>query len=113
MICGELRLPVVFGAYLFESDMDLWLHLNWLGIKLLVENDGDHGDILGSEQLLAAVKTIIIVDLVMRIDSVLAIASIVEESGGKLLLLIACGILVSIQVTRDHSHCCRSRWLPT
>src|SRR4029079_4022769 len=45
--------------------------LFWIGIKLLVpEDDGD--DITASDHLLTAIKTILIADLVMSLDNVIA-----------------------------------------
>jgi YjbE family integral membrane protein len=173
MICGELRLPVSFGAYLFESHMDLLLNLNWLGVgqiilidillggdnaivialacrnlppvlrlkgilwgtvgaiairvilvafavtllqmpylkivggallfwigvKLLSEDSDSHGEVHGSDRLLSAIKTIIVADVVMSIDNVVAVASAAEQAGGEhQLMLVVFGILVSIPV---------------
>lgn len=81
-------LKIVGGALLF-----------WIGVKLLSEDGDDHGDIHGSDRLLSAVKTIIVADLVMSIDNVVAVASAAEQAGGDhQLLLVVFGILVSIPV---------------
>jgi YjbE family integral membrane protein len=81
-------LKIVGGALLF-----------WIGVKLLSENDDGHGDIHGSDRLLSAVKTIIVADLVMSIDNVVAVASAAEQAGGDhQLMLVVFGILVSIPV---------------
>jgi YjbE family integral membrane protein len=75
------------------------LLLLWIGIKLLAENDEGHGDIQASDKLFAAVKTIIIADLVMSIDNVIAVASAAEQAGGEhQLALVIFGILVSIPI---------------
>ena len=67
------------------------LLLFWIGIKLLVpEDDGD--DINASEHLLTAIKTILIADLVMSLDNVIAVAA---AAGGSLTLLIL-GLAISI-----------------
>lgn len=51
------------------------LLLLWIGYKLLAESGGDEGhDLEAPDKLFAAVKTIIIADLVMSLDNVLAIA---------------------------------------
>lgn len=71
--------------------------LFWIGIKLLSDND-EHGDISGSDKLLAAIKTIIVADLVMSLDNVIAIASAAEQAGEHQLLLVIFGILVSIPI---------------
>jgi predicted tellurium resistance membrane protein TerC len=47
--------------------------LLWIGIKLLTEDD-EHTDINGSDRLWGAVKTVIVADLVMSLDNVIAIA---------------------------------------
>ena len=67
--------------------------LVWIGIKLIAEEDGEGGhDVQGSDRLLAAVRTVIIADLVMSIDNVLGIAA---AARGNLLLLIF-GLVVSV-----------------
>ena len=51
------------------------LLLLWIGYKLLAESGDDDGhDLEAPDKLFAAVKTIIIADLVMSLDNVLAIA---------------------------------------
>ena len=51
------------------------LLLLWIGYKLLAESGGDdEHDLEAPDKLFAAVKTIIIADLVMSLDNVLAIA---------------------------------------
>jgi YjbE family integral membrane protein len=73
--------------------------LLWIGIKLLIEEEGSHSDIAASDQLVTAIKTIIIADLVMSIDNVIAISSIAEHAGGEhQMLLVVFGILVSIPI---------------
>ncbi len=71
--------------------------LLWIGIKLLADND-EHGEISASDKLWQAVKTIIVADLVMSIDNVIAIASAAEQAGQHQLLLVVFGILVSIPI---------------
>ncbi|HEY4316156.1 MAG TPA: TerC family protein [Herbaspirillum sp.] len=74
------------------------LLLLWIGIKLLSDDDS-HGDIAGSDRLLAAVKTIIVADLVMSVDNVLAVASAASQAAGEhQFLLVVFGILVSIPI---------------
>ena len=67
------------------------LLLFWIGIKLLIPEDDDD-DIQASDQLLAAIKTILIADLVMSLDNVIAVAA---AAGGSYLLLIL-GLAISI-----------------
>ena len=67
------------------------LLLFWIGIKLLIPEEDDE-DIQASDQLLAAIKTILIADLVMSLDNVIAVAA---AAGGSLTLLIL-GLAISI-----------------
>ena len=73
--------------------------LLWIGIKLLVPEDDGHGDIEGSDRLWTAVKTVIVADLVMSIDNVIAIAGAAESVGGDHKMpLVIFGLLVSIPI---------------
>jgi len=65
--------------------------LFWIGIKLLVPEDGDD-DIAASEHLFTAIKTILIADLVMSLDNVIAVAA---AAGGSIILLVL-GLAISI-----------------
>src|SRR5258707_12449622 len=67
------------------------LLLFWIGIKLLVPEDGDD-NINASDHLFTAIKTILIADLVMSLDNVIAVAA---AAGGSLTLLIL-GLAISI-----------------
>ena len=67
------------------------LLLFWIGIKLLVPEDGEE-DINASDHLLTAIKTILIADLVMSLDNVLAVAA---AAGGSMVLLVL-GLAISI-----------------
>ena len=67
------------------------LLLFWIGVKLLIPEDGDD-NIKASDQLLAAIKTILIADLVMSLDNVIAVAA---AAGGSITLLIL-GLAISI-----------------
>ena len=72
--------------------------LFWIGIKLLVPEDEDHGNIQGSDRLFAAIKTIIVADLVMSVDNVIAIAGAAQNAGDHSLLLVVLGLLISIPI---------------
>src|SRR5258706_7446280 len=67
------------------------LLLFWIGIKLLIPEDDDP-DINASEHLLTAIKTILIADLVMSLDNVIAVAA---AARGSMTLLIL-GLAISI-----------------
>jgi YjbE family integral membrane protein len=67
------------------------LLLFWIGVKLLTPEDDDP-DIDASDNLITAIKTILVADLVMSLDNVIAVAA---AAGGSLTLLIL-GLLISI-----------------
>jgi YjbE family integral membrane protein len=74
-------LKLIGGALLF-----------WIAVKLLVpEEDGD-GDVKSSEHLIGAIKTILIADLVMSLDNVIAVAAVAKGS----ILLLVLGLVISI-----------------
>lgn len=75
------------------------LLLVWIGVKLLVPQEEDgHANINTSDKLWGAVKTVIIADLVMSVDNVLAIAGAAETAGKHQLPLVIFGLLVSIPI---------------
>jgi len=75
------------------------LLLIWIGVKLLVpHDDDDHANINTSDKLWGAVKTVIVADLVMSVDNVLAIAGAAESAGKHQLPLVIFGLLVSIPI---------------
>ena len=76
------------------------LLLGWIGVKLLMPDDEDgHGNIEGSDRLWGAVKTVIVADLVMSVDNVIAIAGAAESAGGEHTMpLVIFGLLVSIPI---------------
>ena len=67
--------------------------LVWIGVKLIAEEEGngDH-DVKASDRLLAAVRTVIIADIVMSIDNVLGVAAAAHGS----LLLLVFGLALSV-----------------
>jgi YjbE family integral membrane protein len=67
------------------------LLLFWIGIKLLIPEDEDP-DIKAHEHLMSAIKTILIADLVMSLDNVIAVAA---AAGGSVTLLVL-GLAISI-----------------
>lgn len=67
------------------------LLLFWIGIKLLVPEDGDD-DINASDHMFTAIKTILIADLVMSLDNVIGVAA---AAGGSMTLLVL-GLAISI-----------------
>lgn len=74
--------------------------LVWIGIKLLApQDDDDHANIQSSDRLWAAVKTVIVADLVMSVDNVIAIAGAATGAGEQHQLpLVIFGLLVSVPI---------------
>jgi YjbE family integral membrane protein len=79
-----LRLPYLklIGAVL----------LLWIAVQLLLPEGDEGGDIDGNSNMLAAIKTILIADLVMSLDNVIAVAA--AAKGNVTLLVI--GLAISI-----------------
>src|SRR5436853_4185038 len=74
-------LKLVGGALLF-----------WIAVKLLVPEDGGGDGVRSSSHLLAAIKTILIADLVMSLDNVIAVAAVAKGS----ISLLVLGLVISI-----------------
>ena len=68
--------------------------LLWIGVKLIAEEEEEQEGkaVQASDKLLAAIRTVIIADLVMSIDNVLGVAAAAKGS----LLLLVFGLVVSI-----------------
>ena len=67
--------------------------LLWIGIKLLVPEEGED-NVEASDNLLAAIRTILIADLVMSLDNVIAVAA---AAGGHWTLMVV-GLAISIPI---------------
>ena len=73
--------------------------LIWIGVKLLApEEEDDHSNINPTDKLWGAVKTVIVADLVMSVDNVLAIAGAAQGAGSHQLALVIFGLVVSIPI---------------
>ena len=66
--------------------------LLWIAVKLLVPQDEDDGEVAASTQLWGVVKTILIADLIMSTDNVIAVAAAAKGS----ILLLVLGLVISI-----------------
>jgi YjbE family integral membrane protein len=66
--------------------------LLWIAVQLLLPESDDGGDIDGSGNMLAAVKTILIADLVMSLDNVIAVAAAAKDNT----VLLIIGLAISI-----------------
>ncbi len=71
------------------------LLLLWIAVKLLLPEEDD-ADIESSTNLLQAVKTILIADLVMSLDNVLAVAAVAK--GSILLLVLGLGLSIPLVI---------------
>ena len=68
------------------------LLLLWIGVQLLGEEDEGEGEAKENATLMAAVRTILIADLVMSLDNVIAVAAAAKGS----LTLLILGLAISI-----------------
>ena len=66
--------------------------LLWIGLQLLTGDEEDDGASKGTGSMMAAIRTILIADLVMSLDNVIAVAA---AAGGNMVLLIL-GLAISI-----------------
>ena len=66
--------------------------LFWIAVKLLIPEDDGGDGVKSSSHLLGAIKTILIADLVMSLDNVIAVAAVAKGS----ILLLVLGLLISI-----------------
>lgn len=98
-VAGAVMLRVILTAFaalllnLPYLKLGGGLLLLWIGVKLLLPEDGHgEGGIDAADNLWGAVKTIIVADLVMSIDNVIAVAGAAHGSLGLLIF----GLAVSI-----------------
>ncbi|RYF60288.1 MAG: TerC family protein [Comamonadaceae bacterium] len=66
--------------------------LLWIGVQLLEEGDDDNGEEKEYGSMLAAVRTILLADLVMSLDNVIAVAAAAQGS----MVLLVLGLAISI-----------------
>lgn len=75
------------------------LLLVWIGIKLLIPEDDDHGNVDGGTSIWSAVKTILIADFVMSLDNVIAIAGAAQNTAEHhQLFYVIFGLIVSVPI---------------
>ena len=67
--------------------------LLWIGVKLLVPEEEEPG-VTASDNMMIAIRTILIADLVMSLDNVIGVAA---AAGGSVVLLVA-GLAISIPI---------------
>ena len=90
----RIGLTVVAAKLLAMSFLQIvgGLLLLWIGVQLLMDEEGGEQKATGSGSLMAAVRTILIADLVMSLDNVIAVAAAAK---GDMVLLIL-GLAISI-----------------
>ncbi|MDM0115246.1 TerC family protein [Variovorax sp. J22R133] len=90
----RIALTVVAAALLSLPFLQIvgGLLLLWIGVQLLGEEEEDGGESREYSGLLAAIRTILIADLVMSLDNVVAVAAAAQ---GDMTLLVA-GLAISI-----------------
>ena len=66
--------------------------LLWIGIKLLTDNEAGDDGVKSHDTLLSAIKTILIADLVMSLDNVIAVAAAAKNDT----VLVIIGLAISI-----------------
>lgn len=77
--------------------------LLWIGVKLLVPED-DEGDVRSSDNLWSAIRTILVADLVMSLDNVIAVAAAADSAAPTAELvnmkytLLVLGLAISIPI---------------
>lgn len=75
------------------------LLLLWIGIKLMLPDDGHHDSIQGAGSVWAAIRTIIIADFVMSLDNVIAIAGVAQNTiADHQLGYVIFGLLLSVPI---------------
>ncbi|NYT57517.1 TerC family protein [Alcaligenaceae bacterium] len=73
--------------------------LVWIGVKLLIPDEDEHGNIKGSSSVWSAVKTILIADFVMSLDNVIAIAGAAQNTHlDHQIYYVIFGLLVSVPI---------------
>jgi YjbE family integral membrane protein len=70
--------------------------LLWIAVQLLVPEEEGHGGGTGRTTMAAAIKTILLADLVMSLDNVIAVAA--AAKGNNLLLIIGLAISIPLVV---------------
>lgn len=73
--------------------------LVWIGVKLLLPEEDEHGNVSGATSVWSAVKTILIADLVMSLDNVIAIAGAAQNThADHQIYYVIFGLVVSVPI---------------
>ncbi|WP_321935300.1 YjbE family putative metal transport protein [Paraburkholderia sp. J8-2] len=107
LLLGTLGAVVLRGVLLAAADylMDIpylkiaaGVYLLYIGYKLLAASEDDDPNVKQYDKVLAAVWTIVVADLMMSLDNVLAVASAAHSSTAHSTLYAVAGVCVSIPV---------------
>ena len=99
-VFGAIGLRIVLTFFAMTLLAYPWLRLVgaalllWIGVKLVAEEDSGEHKVKASDRLLTAVGTIIVADLVMSLDNVVAVAAAAKGS----LPLLVFGLVISIPI---------------
>ena len=99
-VLGAIGLRILLTFFAMSLLVYPWLRLVgaalllWIGVKLVAEDDSGEHKVKASDRLLTAVGTIIVADLVMSLDNVVAVAAAAK---GNLPLLVF-GLVISIPI---------------
>jgi YjbE family integral membrane protein len=97
-VLGAIVLRIALTFFVMRLLVDPWLRLvgavllAWIGVRLITEEAKSVRPITASDRLLAAVGTILVADLVMSLDNVMAVAAAAKGD----VWLIVFGLAISI-----------------
>lgn len=97
-VLGAIVLRIALTFFVMRLLVDPWLRLvgavllAWIGVRLITEEAKSVRPITASDRLLAAVGTILVADLVMSLDNVMAVAAAAKGD----VWLIVFGLVISI-----------------
>jgi YjbE family integral membrane protein len=101
-VLGAIVLRVVLTIFVVSLLANPWLKmvgailLVWIGIRLIAEDEAENRSVGASDRLLVAVGTIMVADLVMSLDNVMAVAA--AANGDAWLVVLGLGISIPIVI---------------
>lgn len=101
-VLGAIVLRIVLTFFVMSLLVDPWLKLVgatlllWIGIKLITEDERKERKVKASDRMLIAVGTILVADLVMSLDNVMAVAA--AAKGDVWLIVFGLGISIPIVI---------------
>jgi YjbE family integral membrane protein len=101
-VLGAIVLRIALTFFVMRLLVDPWLKLlgavllAWIGVRLIAEDANSVRPVTASNRLLAAVGTILVADLVMSLDNVMAVAAAAE--GDVWLIVFGLGISIPMVV---------------